>query len=302
MSDNTPTETKVEEVATPTETTVSATTPVEAPVQATKISNIKRAFLYVLVGGLVVSAIISISAILVGEFNSVISKSLLTTLVFMTHSLLVLGIILADKDNTVGRALVPTVILGSVIASMLTSSLGIWQVWDADYSWRAIMLYSLLIGAAFLYVWTRQARINHTITKIAVNTALVTIALLVVALSIWIIAPESVIGESPYLYRAIGAISILGITSLAVAAIFNRVAVTQKPELAATAPAGEKYRGSMLAIVITVGSIVAMFWFVGLFGLIASGVSAESAIRKEERADRFEQRYNDDRYDRFYRD
>lgn len=282
---------------------VVAPAPAQPETVTAKISNIKRAFLYVLVGGLVVSAIISISAILIGEFNSIVSKALLTTLVFMTHSLLVLGIILADRDNLVGKSLVPTVILGSVIASMLTSSLGIWQIWGAEYSWRAISLYALIIGATFLYTWTRQLRINHTITKLSANVALGVIALLTLALSVWIIAPESGLVESPFFYRAIGALTVLGITAVSVSAIFNRVAVNQNPELAQTAPREEKYRGGMLAIVIIVGSIVGLFWFIGLFGLIASGVSAERKTRHEDRLeirdsrpDRIQREYDSNRY------
>lgn len=279
---------------------VTEPAPVKPVAVTAKISNIKRAFLYVLVGGLVVSAIISISAILIGEFNSVVSKALLTTFVFMTHSLIVLGIILADRDNLVGKSLVPTVILGSVIASMLTSSLGIWQIWGAEYSWRAISLYALIIGATFLYTWTRQLKINHTVTKLSANVTLGVIALLTLVLSVWIIAPESELVQQPFFYRAIGALAVLGITTLAVAAIFNRVAVNQNPELAQTAPREEKYRNGMLAIVIIVGFIVGFFWFVGLFGLIASGVNAENKTRQEERfegrQDRMQRNFDSNRY------
>lgn len=277
-----------------------AEVPQPATVDSEKVSKIKRAFLYVLVGGLGLSALISIGAILVGEFNSVVAKALFTTLIFVSHSLIVLSIVLADRNNLIGKAIVPTVILGSIIANMLTASLGIWGIWDNVYSGRAILLYALFIGASFLYVWVRQLRIANTVTTIATNATIIVIAALTLLIGTLTIAPEFFVVQDPFFYRVISALTILGFTTLSIAAIFNRLALTQNPELAATAPKEPKLTSGLLAIVITVGSIVGLIWFIGLIAVISAGVNAENRSRYSDDKYRYERYYDEDRRD-YYR-
>jgi hypothetical protein len=182
-----------------------------------KVGKIKKAFLYILVGGLGLSALISISAILVGEFNSVVAKALFTTLIFVSHSLIVLGIVLADRNNKIGKALLPTVILSVVIANMITTSFGTWEIWDSLYTWRAFQLYILFIGAAFLITSIRRLSISHTATKISTSIALVSVITLTLLAAIWILDPNSFITTEPLFYRLIGALAILGFSALSAA-------------------------------------------------------------------------------------
>lgn len=290
--------TKKSEPIVPTETvsvrkskSVAAVTPID---NTRKVSKIKLAFLYILVGGLVVSALISITAVLLGEFNSVVAKALLTTFIFVSHSLIVLAVVLADRENRIGTALVPTVILGTIIANMITTSLGTWGVWDTEYSWRAFMLYMLFIGVAFLVTWIKRIAIAHTVTKTSTYATLGVLVALTALLGIWIIAPD--FAKEALFFRVIGALSILGITTLSVAVIFNRVAIAQKPELALTAPKEPALHGALLAIVITFGSVASLFWLFGFFALIAAGYTAETDSHSDRMERQYERQY--ERYER----
>jgi hypothetical protein len=123
----------------PSQTTPAQTAPGSKPIDP-KIGKLKSAILYVLIGGLVISALISIVAILIGEFNSVITKALLTTFVFVTHSLIILALVSADRNNSIGKAVIPSTIFLAIIANMFTTTLGTWNVIDGDVTWRAFLL------------------------------------------------------------------------------------------------------------------------------------------------------------------
>jgi len=273
------------------------TVPVQPPVVKKhadpKLSKIKLAFLYVLIGGLVVSALISVIAILIGQFNEVVVKALLTTFIFVTHSLLILAFVLADRHNTLGRAIFPTTIFVAIVANMFTTTLGTWGVWDSDISWRAFLLYMLAIGSAFIATGALKLRVAaHRNTNIAVYGTVLFIALLTLALIPWVFAPEpSQLGS--FYYRLIGAITILGATTLSLSVIFNRIAVSQKPELAKASHEKKDIPGGLLAIYIVIGIAVAYVWLYGLIALISSAASVDRPARDNYINDRRYNRYDD---------
>lgn len=243
------------------------------PAKESRFNKLKLAFLYVLIGGLVVSAIISISAILIGEFNSVIQKALLTTFVLVVHSLLALAIVTADTRNTLGKSLIATVILGTVLANMFTATFGIWQLWWDNASWNAFHIYMLAIGTAFILTAVLKLRLAHKATTVMTYLTAGFIGLLAVLVVPWIVADAQPL-DALY-YRGIAAAGILAATSLVITSIVNRIAVGQKPALrvqstAAPIPAG------MLAIYINVGVLVAFFWLFGFFGLIIDAAQTNS--------------------------
>jgi len=228
-----------------------------------KFGKIRLALLYVLIGGLVVSALISVAAILIGEFNESILKALGTTFVFVIHSLLVLGIVSADTNNQLGKTIVSTTILATVIASMLTSTLGIWDLWWDDASWKAFLIYNLLIGSAFLIAGTLKLRLKHLATQTLAWLTVALIGTLTALLAPWIAAPNAD-WISDFYFRLIGAVAILASTSLILLVIFNRIALSQRPGLSKTRPASKPLAPGALAINITVGVIVSFFWVYGL--------------------------------------
>lgn len=230
---------------------------------SSKFSKIRLALLYVLIGGLVVSALISVAAILIGEFNSSIVKALATTFVFVAHSLVVLGIVSADTRNQIGKSLVSSTILAATIANLFTMTLGIWDLWWDGSSWKAFLIYNLIIGSAFLIAGTLKLRLKHLATSITAWVTTGFIINLAMLLAPWIAAPEAT-WISDFYFRLIGAVAILASTALILLVIFNRIALSQKPELSKTRPSGNKLSAGLLAINITVGVLVSVFWVYGL--------------------------------------
>lgn len=250
-----------------------ASTPATTPVAASapdkrNLSKIKLAFLYVMIGGLVTSALISVFAILIGEFNEALQKALLTTLIVVAHSSLVLAIVFADTNGRLGKDILPTIILLATIANMLTSTFGIWNIWDNDISWRLFLVYMLVIGVAFLITWIERIKVAHQATKIGVYASIALVGIFGGLIVPWIVLDQGILPE--LYYRLVAAASILAATTLSVTAIVRTIAVAQHPELKATGPVHEPYRGGMLGILITVGVVVALFWLYGMFAIIGS--------------------------------
>lgn len=255
----------------PAQNNPEVSTPVVDDTQRSKMSKLKIIFLYVLIGGLVVSALISVIALLVGSFNEVVQKALLTTLIFVSHALLALGLVSADRNNSIGKALIPTTILVTVAANMITSTLGTWEVWSGSYSWRALGVYALVIGAAFILKGVFMMNRKHTAIQSLVYATAGLVGLLTAMLATWILLDEGVLGD--LFYRGVAAVSILAVTVLIVTIIVSRILISKHPELAHRA-AGQPIPGGMLAIYITVGVIVALYWFGGFVALLIAATRA----------------------------
>lgn len=239
-------------------------------VNKSKFNELKLAFLYVLIGGLVIAALISISAILIGEFNSVIQKALSTTFVLVTHSLLALAIVSADTRNTLGKSVIATTILVSVVANMFTTTFGIWQIWGDGASLNAFHLYMLAIGTAFAVAAALSLRIAHQATRLLASASaglMVLFSLLVVP---WIVIDDSSSFDAFY-FRAIAAAGILTATVFVITAIVNRIAIGQNAAL--EIKTAEKIPGAMLAIYISIGVIVAFFWLFGFAAIVGDAAN-----------------------------
>ncbi len=234
--------------------------------ESTRLGKIKLAFLYTLIGGLVISAIISVVAILIGEFNDVVQKALATTFVIVLHSLLVLAIVSADKYNQLGKSLLSTTILATVVASIVTSTLGIWHLWADDASWKAFFIYLLVIGSAFIAAGIWKLRTAHKPTLALVYTSAGLLGLFTVALIPWIVLDATALTD--LYFRVVAALTILGATALVVTVIVRRIAIAQDHNLLQTRPKAERISGGMLAVLITVGTFVAFAWMFGFAAFV----------------------------------
>jgi hypothetical protein len=243
----------------------------EAPVSA-RPSKLKTAFLYVLIAGLAAAALISVAALLIGQFNSAITKSLLTIFVLFTHSLLILAILWADRHNQVGKLLLPTAIVLLVFANMITTNLGTWEIIAAETAWRALGLYFLAIGAVFIIIGLLRLRIAHQATQIALFTSIGFITATVIALIPWTLDVFG--GLDPLYFRIIAALSILATTAFLIGLIIRGIALAQNESLKLTQPQSQPTSGGLLAIYITVGVITAMVWSSGFTSFLVSGVQA----------------------------
>ncbi len=270
-------------------------TPVATEENKSKLGKLKLAFLYVLIGGLVISALISVVAILIGEFNDIVQKAIATTISLVVHSSIVLLVILADRTNQLGKAIVPTTFVVTVIASMVTSALGLWGVWGDDLSWRMVNVYALAIGIAFIIDGLMRLRLKTQLMQVLPYVTIGLFALLGLVLIPWILFFDATWVTDVY-YRIIGATAILAVTSLVVTAIVNRISIAQKPELAKTTTPIPAYTSGMMAIIITVGVFTAFFWLYGFGAFVAGAASYEP---QNSTAPAYDQYNKDSQYERY---
>jgi len=236
-----------------------------------KMSKLKLAFLYTLIGGLVASAIVAIASILIGEFTEASQKALGTVFVFVTHSLFILGLIWADTKNHIGRRIVPTTILGVSFANIVTSTLGTWEVIEGETAWRAFLFYTLLIGSAFIISGINRLIIAHRQTRILLQSTAGLIAGWSLALAPWVF--DVVERFHPLYFRIISAIVILMTTTFLVAVIMRSIALAKSKSLRIKTDKSDSAPGGLLAYYITIGVIASFVWFVGMFVYIADAVN-----------------------------
>lgn len=254
-------------VATPSETS--------APVTETSIgrlTRLKTAFMYVLIVGLAAAAITSVIALLVGQFNSSIVKSLLTIITFFTHSLLILAILWADRHNQVGKHILPTIITVLVFANLISTTLGTWEIISTETAWRAFSLYFLVLGAAFIISGLLKLRVAQQTTQIALYSTIGLIAATVITLAPWVL--QVVNNFDPLYFRIVAALSILATTAFIIGVIIRSIAIGRNESLKLTTPKAHPISGGMLSIYIVTGVITSIVWCIGLTAFLVSGVQA----------------------------
>lgn len=241
------------------------------PEANTRLSQLKVAFLYTLIVGLGLAAITSVIALLVGEFNAVIGKTLLTIFILFSHSLLLLGILWADVRNEIGKSIISTTIFAAVFANLITSTLGAWNILSGTAAWRWVGLYFLAIGGAFIIAALLRLRLPQRGAQIANNTSIGFIAITLLVLAPWVL--QVIPQFDPLYFRIVAALAILSSTSFLIALILRGIARNKNPELIQKI-AQPNLPNGMLAIYILVGIMTAIVWNTGLFTLVENGSSA----------------------------
>ena len=244
--------------------------------EPSRIGKLKLAFLYVLIGGLAASALVAIIALLIGSFSSEIQKSLLTIFVFFSHSLFILALLWADKNNEVGRTVLPTAIFTLALANMVTSTLATWEIISTQMAWHFVGLYVLVIGAVFIITGILKLRISHQATRILLQITVGAISAIVIALIPWVLQLWTPL--DPFYFRIVAALSIFASASFLIAIILRSIALARHTELNASKPVTTPIPSGLLAIYITVGTITAMVWCAGLGGFLISAVEASHPV------------------------
>ncbi len=241
---------------------------------ATRLGKLKVAFLYVLIAGLGLAAITSVIALLVGEFNAVIGKTLLTIFILFSHSLLLLAILWADIRNELGKSVISTTIFTTTFANLITSTLGTWEVISGTAVLNWMGVYFLLIGGSFIIAALLKLRLNQQAIQVAITTAIGFVGVTIITLIPWVL--KVVPQFDPLYFRIIAALSILSSASFLIALILRRIAQSKIPASEAK-PKHSTLPNGMLAIYIVVGIITAAVWNIGLISLIDSGTYATSS-------------------------
>ena len=93
-------------------------------------SEFKKFFLFNLIGALVISALVAVITILIGEFNETSAKVLFTLFMVIIHSLISLIFIWDDKkqDTFERLSFFTNILFLIIVVSFITSIFGIWDV------------------------------------------------------------------------------------------------------------------------------------------------------------------------------
>lgn len=270
---------------------------------SSKFGKIKLAFIYTLVAGLAAAAIISIIAILIGDFTSGLQKGFGTIVTFILHSLFILGLIWADRNDSIGKTILPTTFIGVALLSLVTTTLNTWGIISSELGNQFFIFYSLAIGVAFITTALVKLSIKHKLTKGLIYGTIGTVLVWSLALIPWIF---KVVDEfNPVYFRALGALTILISTLFIITIILRTVAISKDTGLKLTKPKSASLSGGLLAYYIVVGVFVSVIWMAGMVSLIIDSVKQENNFNKDsnssvEEYDREDNRRDNLRDSRYY--
>ncbi|HEY0965177.1 MAG TPA: hypothetical protein VGE13_01730 [Candidatus Saccharimonadales bacterium] len=235
----------------------------------TKSIPVKKYIMYVLIGGLVLSALISIVAVLAGEFNDTVGRAFGTTLTIMLHSLLGLLFLSVKRSRSLSGAILINTTFTLIVASMMTSILGIWDIVPGRIVGDLYSTYLLTVVAALIISGLVSAHIKDKVVGGLAWGASGTVVVAFISLIPWIFA-EFPASLPQFYFRVVAALFILAATVTILTVIFDRLFMIKHPELKApTNP-----NAMPLWVKILLGFLIFIFggWWiiVLLFGLVGS--------------------------------
>ena len=195
--------------------------------------NLNKYFLYTLVGGLIISALISVVAVLIGEFNATMSRALGTTVTMVIHTLIALVLISASSKSKRpnGSFLINTLIF-ITIASFITSLLSIWDVLTGQI---VVDLYALYFYTFFASLWSRLLlRVGGALAD--KPTRIISLVAIGFTALFYVLLIPSTFTHYPatlpdVYYRGMAATAILLATTSVLTTVFHRIHLFKHPEL-----------------------------------------------------------------------
>ena len=167
--------------------------------------NLKRLFLYLLVGSVSLSALVAIGVILFGNFGNIEVRIVFTTLTVTVTS--VFGLACGATIETGRGRLVPWAGIAISIATALMCFLIIWNVLDTWEPFIKSFLTCLLLAAACSYLSLLSlARLDRRFAWVTIVTPVIVSLLCAVLLYIIWFEPT---GDSDLVYRVLGVLGIL---------------------------------------------------------------------------------------------
>ena len=195
--------------------------------------KLKRIFFQVLIACLIASATLGVVSVLVGSFNDIFTKALLTILLVALHSLVSFSFITSnEKQHTFDNlALFTNSTFTVIVLSFITSMFAVWGLLGASLVWQLyelyfVLLFAILHGETLSKVLYKQRNIDWLVL---VNYGFM---LIVVAMLIPVIfAGSNVKFVSPFYYRLLAAVGIVDATLTMVVVILHKLYLQKHPEI-----------------------------------------------------------------------
>ncbi len=197
-----------------------------------KFAELKKFFLYTLIGALIASAGVAVVTVLVGKFNETSTRVFLTLLMVILHSLISLSFIWDDsRQKTFERlAFFTNVLFMLIVLSFITSILGIWKIISGDLVGKLYQTF-FVIGFASLHsdILSKVLQKETYMDLIAyANFVFIILVVGMIMPIIYVANATKVLGET--YYRILGALGIIDGTLSILAIIFYKLYIHKHPE------------------------------------------------------------------------
>lgn len=238
-------------------------------------AEFKKFFLFNLIGSLIISALVAVVTVLIGEFNEISARILLTLAMVIIHSLFSLVFIWDDeKQNTFERlAFFINVLFLLIVVSFITSLFGIWKIIPAATVWNLYQTYFVVAFAALHGdILSKALRKENFMDLIVyVNYIFMIIVVLMLQPIIYISGAFQQLGEM--FFRILGAIGIIDGTLSILVIIFYKLYMHKHPkedyplQAEVPKPAEQKKKGLsiwvwILIILLAAQIIIPLFFWI----------------------------------------
>jgi membrane-associated HD superfamily phosphohydrolase len=167
--------------------------------------NLKRVFLYTLIGSVALSAVLGIGVLLFGDFGEIEVRVLMTTLVVTVTSIFGLACG-AYLESGRGKYLPVAGIVLSIISALM-SFLIIWNALDdSEYFIKSFLTGTMLAASCSHLSLLSLARLDRRFSWTRIAAVVCVVLLCSILLYIMWFEPE---GESNLIYRVLGVLAIL---------------------------------------------------------------------------------------------
>lgn len=206
--------------------------------------NVKKIFLYLLIGSITLSALMGIWAILSGEFGELQGKILLTTLTVVGTSILGLAcgsFLESSRSKNSPLKIVPSIGIIFALLAAVSSFLLIWSVYNFDdkgifKTFFITLLFAFSLAQLSLLSLARLAKRFYW----SLTAAYVVILLLDSIIALLILAEFE--GGGDFIMRIIGVLSVIAASLTVMIPIFHRLSRADfiEPEIPSVAKIDEE--------------------------------------------------------------
>ncbi|MCB9359191.1 hypothetical protein H6503_04630 [Candidatus Woesearchaeota archaeon] len=199
------------------------------------LAEFKKYFIYILIGSLIVAALVAVVSVLIGEFNQIAGKVIITLGLVIIHSLVSLLFIWDDeRQGTFSRlSFFINVIFILIILSFLTSIFGVWNLISEGIVGNLYQSYFILAFASLhADILSKALKLkNHIDIVIYINYIFMVFVVAMFMPVIFIDNAVSVLGEM--YFRILGAAGIIDGTLSILVIIFYKLFMQKHPKIQA---------------------------------------------------------------------
>ncbi len=193
-------------------------------------AEFKKFFLFNLIGSLIISALVAVITVLIGNFNEVTGRVFFTLFMVIVHSLISLCFIWDnEKENTFERlGFFINILFIIIVLSFLTSIFGIWRLIPGETVWHLYQTY-FVFGFASLHgdiLSKALNKENYMDLIVYINYLFMTIVVLMLLPAIY---SYNSLGE--IFFRILGAMAIIDGTLSILTIIFYKLFMNKHPKV-----------------------------------------------------------------------